>query len=118
MASAPSGGGLGLGVIGGIWNAPPTSTPRFWLDEILWSQGRVAVELMEQVFLEAGGVKTGKRLQGQAACRAGISLSAAVARRHAAAQHRAPTRRSRCRRRPAAHQGREHHGRARALRGG
>jgi hypothetical protein len=51
----------GLGCIGGIWTAPPASTAKFWLDEILWSQGRVAVELMEQVFIEAGGVRAGGR---------------------------------------------------------
>eukprot|EP00198_Chlamydomonas_reinhardtii_P005350 XP_001694686.1 predicted protein [Chlamydomonas reinhardtii] len=32
---------------------------RFWVDEVLWSQGRAAVQLIEQVFLEAGGVKAG-----------------------------------------------------------
>ncbi|KAG2432444.1 hypothetical protein HXX76_008790 [Chlamydomonas incerta] len=32
---------------------------RFWVDEVLWSQGRVAVQLVEQVFIEAGGVKAG-----------------------------------------------------------
>ncbi|KAG2495865.1 hypothetical protein HYH03_006103 [Edaphochlamys debaryana] len=32
---------------------------RFWIDEVLWSQGRVAVQLAEQVFTEAGGLRTG-----------------------------------------------------------
>ncbi|KAG2454005.1 hypothetical protein HYH02_001048 [Chlamydomonas schloesseri] len=32
---------------------------RYWVDEVLWSQGRVAVQLIEQVFTEAGGVKAG-----------------------------------------------------------
>lgn len=43
---------------------PPPSPPpapgfRFWIDEILWSQGRVAVDLMEAVLRAAGGTRTG-----------------------------------------------------------
>ncbi|KAF5841722.1 tubulin-tyrosine ligase family-domain-containing protein [Dunaliella salina] len=32
---------------------------RFWLDEVLWSQGRVAVEVIEEVLQDAGGIRTG-----------------------------------------------------------
>eukprot|EP00967_Tisochrysis_lutea_P015421 scaffold17376_cov20-Tisochrysis_lutea.AAC.4 len=28
---------------------------RFWLDEVLWSQGRVAVEVIDEVLRDAGG---------------------------------------------------------------
>lgn len=39
---------------------PPPKPPvppgfRFWSDEVLWSQGRVAVQLVEDVLCEAGG---------------------------------------------------------------
>ncbi|EFJ44092.1 hypothetical protein VOLCADRAFT_106564 [Volvox carteri f. nagariensis] len=39
--------------------AAPRAPFRFWVDELLWSQGRVAVELFEAVLTEAGGVRTG-----------------------------------------------------------
>lgn len=32
---------------------------RFWIDEVLWSQGRVAVELFEQAAVRIGAVRTG-----------------------------------------------------------
>jgi hypothetical protein len=32
---------------------------RFWIDEVLYSQGRPAVEVVEAVFAEAGGFRTG-----------------------------------------------------------
>ena len=41
----------------------------FWLDEILWSQGRVAVELIEEILWQLGGRRTGgplKKLPPQA----------------------------------------------------
>ena len=38
---------------------PPLAHFRFWLDEVLWSQGHVAVQLVEAALVEAGGVRVG-----------------------------------------------------------
>ena len=44
--------------------SPPLHPPagngfRFWVDECLWSNGSTAVQLIEAVLIEAGGVRTG-----------------------------------------------------------
>jgi hypothetical protein len=64
----------------------------FWLDEILWSQGRVAVELIEEVLWQLGGRRTGgpiKKLPQRLALGATASTQEALG--HETAPRNRPT---------------------------
>ena len=60
---------------------------RFWIDEVLWSQGRAAVELMEEVLLEAGGSRTGGPTRAQLGGRWGFKVQVIVPRSRVSASH-------------------------------
>lgn len=43
-----------------VASMPPTPGQfSFWVDELLWSQGKLAVELIEQLLLQMQGIRTG-----------------------------------------------------------
>eukprot|EP00798_Chlamydomonas_sp_ICE-L_P003154 gene3153-13167_t len=59
--AGPGGGGVPKVVLAASLPMSMPSLPgfRFWIDEVLWSQGCVAVELIEAVLMEAGGTRSG-----------------------------------------------------------